>query len=369
MQRKVEFAAEAIVLQLAGAERTVGADLPLDGTGQPLLQTVVAGGVVLGDEPGSTERPGPVVGDGVVLAIHAVGLRTVVGESLGIGGAVVVLGIAGIDVALSAEARFEIDDLVGGHLPRQHPAEIAIAYPFASGHGTARVDGMSEVDVGIVRIGLVRAAVRAEAQGFGQRPAEAEVGAARGAILGAFRNVGEHRHGTTQTIGRALGDDVDYPARRAGTVACRRGPTEDLDALDLLRRHPVAVAAGVAFAAPAVAHRVARADRFAVDQDQGVLRPHAADVDLPVVAALAAGTVAGEVDPGHGADDLGEIVHRRALPDVLGGDDGYPRCLLELLFGGAQHHLVTQLDHRFGAFVQFFQALVLGQGLPAQQAR
>lgn len=28
MQRKVEFAAEAIVLQLAGAERTVGADLP-----------------------------------------------------------------------------------------------------------------------------------------------------------------------------------------------------------------------------------------------------------------------------------------------------------------------------------------------------
>lgn len=124
------------------------------------------------------------MGDGVVLAIHAVGLRTVVGESLGIGGAVVVLGIAGIDVALSAEARFEIDDLVGGHLPRQHPAEIAIAYPFASGHGTARVDGMSEVDVGIVRIGLVRAAVRAEAQGFGQRPAEAEVGAARGAILG-----------------------------------------------------------------------------------------------------------------------------------------------------------------------------------------
>lgn len=53
------------------------------------------------------------MGDGVVLAIHAVGLRTVVGESLGIGGAVVVLGIAGIDVALSAEARFEIDDLVG----------------------------------------------------------------------------------------------------------------------------------------------------------------------------------------------------------------------------------------------------------------
>ena len=187
---------------------------------------------------------------------------------------------------------------------------------------------MSEVDVGIVRIGLVRAAVRAEAQGFGQRPAKAEVGAARGAILGAFRNVGEHRHGTTQTIGRALGDDVDYPARRAGTVACRRGPTEDLDALDLLRRHPVAVAAGVAFAAPAVAHRVARADRFAVDQDQGVLRPHAADVDLPVVAALAAGTVAGEVDPGHGADDLGEIVHRRALPDVLGGDDGYPGACL-----------------------------------------
>ena len=228
---------------------------------------------------------------------------------------------------------------------------------------------MSEVDVGIVRIDLVRAAVRAEAQGFGQRPAEAEVGAARGAILGAFRNVGEHRHGATQTIGRALGDDVDYPARRAGTVACRRGPTEDLDALDLLRRHPVAVAAGVAFATPAVAYRVARADRLAVDQDQGVLRPHAANVDLPVVAALAAGTVAGEVDPGHGADDLERSFTggRFLMSSAVMMDT--PRCLLELLFGGAQHHLVTQLDHRFGAFVQFFQALVLGQGLPAQQVR
>lgn len=56
------------------------------------------------------------MGDGVVFVIYVVGFCIVVGEFLGIGGVVVVLGIVGIDVVLLVEVCFEIDDLVGGYL-------------------------------------------------------------------------------------------------------------------------------------------------------------------------------------------------------------------------------------------------------------
>ena len=75
-------------------------------------------------------------------------------------------------------------------------------------------------------------------------------------------------------------------------------------------------------------------DGFAVNQNQGVFRSHAAQVDLAFVAALAGGGVAGEVYAGHGADEFGNIVYGRPFFDVFVRNAGNAERLLELFFGG-----------------------------------
>ena len=145
-------------------------------------------------------------------------------------------------------------------------------------------------------------------------------------------HVGIERDLAVPFLRRLPGDDVDHAAGGSIAVACRGRPADDFDALDLFRRHPVAVTARVALPAPAVAHGRPAIDRLAVDQDQGVFRTHAAQVDLPVVAALAACRVAGEVDARHGADDLREIVGGWFPGDIFGGDDRHAGRLLERLF-------------------------------------
>jgi hypothetical protein len=105
-------------------------------------------------------------------------------------------------------------------------------------------------------------------------------------------------HEPCHLIGRFFGDDIHHAAR--GTVAVARGgrATNNFNTFDHLRRYPAGIAAGIALAAPAQTHRVTAGDRLAVDQDQGVFRAHAADINLAVVAALAAGGVAGQVNAG-----------------------------------------------------------------------
>ncbi|MCY1427565.1 hypothetical protein D9M71_434150 [compost metagenome] len=208
---------------------------------------------------------------------------------------------------------------------------------------------MRRVDFHVIGVGLVQVAVHAKDQAVGQRPAEAEVdtlASALGIVLGKH---GVQGHGTAQVLGRAFGDDVHHATHGPGAVASGGRAAQDFDALDFFGGYPVGFAAGVTVAAPAITHGIARGGRLAVDEDQGVFRAHAAQVDLAVVAARTAAAVAGKVDPGFAADDVGEVVDRRALLDVFSSDDRHTGGLFELLFGGAQHFGVFQLDGLAGA--------------------
>ena len=131
-----------------------------------------------------------------------------------------------------------------------------------------------------------------------------------------------------------FGNNVHHAAGRARAVAGGGGAAQHGDGFDVFRRHPVAVAARVALAAPTVTLGVARGNGAAVDQNQRVFRPHAANVDLAFVAALAGGGVAGEVHARHGAHDVGNVVHRRTGFQILGGDFRHAQRLLKLALRG-----------------------------------
>src|SRR5690606_35087615 len=135
-------------------------------------------------------------------------------------------------------------------------------------------------------------------------------------------------------IERLPGDDVDHPAHRVGTVQGRHRPADHLDALDRVQRRDVVelVAAEVVRVDVAVVVLAA-----AVDEDQGVVRAHAAQRD----GALA-GLVAGFADV-HAL----QVAHRveqgdvRALREVLAGDHADAgRCVDDLLLdaGRGDHH-------------------------------
>ncbi len=342
-QRQADFAAGAGVAQPRdGRPGTIG-DGPFRPAGEAFVEAPVARVVVgqrgLGRAPVEFAQVGQIE----VVALYDVGFGAIQTLDEGdVATAVAVHRVAGIDVALAAVAGGQLEGVRIVQAPAQQAVDVLVAYPFATGRKRAvlRVG----VDVDVVGVGLVQAAVDAERQGVGQRAAEAEVGALAdtlGLVLGHHRVQVE---AAAERVGRALGDDVDHPAHGAGTVARRSRATEDLDALDFLGRHPVGLAAGVAVAVPAVAHGVARGGRLAVDEDQGVLRAHPAQVDLAVVAACAAGTVAGQVDARLAADDVRQVVARRTLPDVFRGDDGHARRLLQLFLGGAHHVRALQFQ-------------------------
>ncbi|SST07690.1 Uncharacterised protein [Acinetobacter baumannii] len=348
MQRQVDLAVGGQVAQGGGVEAgVVGVEDTFGAAGQAFVDPAVAGLLVLQVGQRAAEVPFAAMGDRVGLAVHAVGL--VAEHLLHVVVAVGVLRVAGVDVALAAEAGLELEGLLGRQAPAEQPVDVLVAHAFATGgEGAGLLAGavgfVAGVDVPVVRVGLGDVAVDAVAEVFRERPVETEAHPFAGAFGLVLREIAVDAEITVGFRAGLLGDDVHHAARRAVAVARRRRAADHFDALDLVGRHPVGVAAAVALAAPAVAHRVARADRLAVDQDQGVLRAHAADVDLPVVATLAAGAVAGQVDPRHGPDDLRQVVARRSLGDVLGGDDGNPRRLLGFLLGGGDHGLLAQLD-------------------------
>ncbi|MNV50692.1 hypothetical protein D3C71_1427140 [compost metagenome] len=125
---------------------------------------------------------------------------------------------------------------------------------------------MRGVDIRRIGVGLVKVAVQAHGERVaGQRAAEAKVGAFRCAFLVVFRLIGKQRQAAMPVIGGAFGDDINHTAGGTGTVTRRRRPTQHFDALNHFRRHPVGIAAGVPFAAPAVANRIARRGGDAVD--------------------------------------------------------------------------------------------------------
>ena len=196
---------------------------------------------------------------------------------------------------------------------------------------------MTLVDVPGVGLRFVEVTEQAEAEIAAQRAAEAEVGALGGAFVFVLRGVHIGVPGAVPLIAGFFGDDIHHAAGGAVAVAGGGRAANHFDTFDHLRWHPAGIAAGVALAAPAKAHGVAAGDRLAVDQDQGIFRAHAADINLAVVAALAAGGVAGQVDPRHGANDLRDVARRGAFADLIGGDGGDARRL-QVLLGGGDHH-------------------------------
>ena len=346
LERHADFAVQQHIVQLDGIEAAVGEDA-FGAARQPFVDARVAGifiaRVAVGADaviPGA----GPLHRE--VLPIEAVSLFAIqtFHQRAGVG----VLGVARIEVALAAVARLKLQRLHRRERPAQQRVDIFIDHPFApariaSGVGAGAIRRMLFVDVVRVRLGFRQIAVESEADVVAQRPFQAEVGAARRALVLMLRHVVIGVPGSVPLLVVILfGNDIHHAARRAVAVAHRCRPADHLDTFDHLRRHPVGVAARIAFAAPAETHRVAAGDRHAVHQDQGIFRPHAANIDLAIVAALAAGGVAGQIDARHGADDLRYVARRRTLFNLVGGDGGDARRL-QVLLRRADHQRIADV--------------------------
>ena len=142
-------------------------------------------------------------------------------------------------------------------------------------------------------------------------------------------------------------DDIHHPAHRAVTVAGRRRAANHVDMIDHFRRYPAGITARIAVAAPAIAHGITTGHRFTIHQNQGVLRSHAANIDLAVITALAAGGVTGEVDAGLGTNQLGDIARGRMFTDLLSGDGRYAGGLQRLRRRGDHHRFIVIYRSRF----------------------
>ena len=145
-----------------------------------------------------------------------------------------------------------------------------------------------------------------------------------------------------QLVCGLLGDDVHHTTRCARAIAGSRRATDDFNALNCFYWHPVGVATGVTLAAAAHFCAIARLHGLAVNQDQGVFRAHATDVNLAVVAVLARGGVACQVDAGHGANQLRNVVGWCALDQFFLRDHRDAERLLEFLLGRGAHRGFSQ---------------------------
>ena len=238
-----------------------------------------------------------------------------------------------VEIALTAIAQFDPPCIGGIGAEFQQGADIDIGDAFGPGGDAFAILGRGGVDVGIVAFGLVQVQIGAERQHIGDRPGGDDIGAIGRAFVLAFGQFGKEGGGGFP-LDRGLGDDVHDAASRAGAVARRRRAANDLDPLDRGGRHPVAVATGVPLARAAHPHGVARQGRTPVDQDQGVFRSHPAQVDLTVVAALAGGGVAGQIDARLGFHQFGHVIGNEIVLNILGGDGRGAERLFQLLRRG-----------------------------------
>ena len=338
-ERQVGFGAEAVVFQNA-VGKTSGAVVRAFGAAEQAFGQVAVDGFVEADIAfGFTPVPDAVMGEGVALAVDFGGFaaQKLGGDALDGGNEyVAVLGVAVVDVALTAVCSVEGQTLFGGDVPGEAAGDVAVAQTFAAGGegGARRFDAV--VDVERIGVGFVQAAVDAEAQFvLHDGAAQQEVGAAGVALLcAACGLVVKQADAAAKLVADAFGADVDHAAHRAGAVAGGSRAAQHFDFFNHFRRHPVGVAARVAHAAAAVAFGVAGVDGFAVDEDQCVVGPHRTDVDLAFVAALAARGVGAEVDARHFADDFGDVVGNGHLLQVLRGNHRHAELLFGLAFGG-----------------------------------
>lgn len=112
------------------------------------------------------------------------------------------------------------------------------------------------VNIPCVGFCFIDIAIQAHRQRLaGQWAAEIEVSAIGRAFFVVFRLVGEE-DSEPCGVGRTFGNDIDHSARRAGTIARGCRTAENFNPFDHFGRYPVAVAPGIAFAAPAIANRV-----------------------------------------------------------------------------------------------------------------
>ncbi|SBG58198.1 Uncharacterised protein [Klebsiella pneumoniae] len=200
---------------------------------------------------------------------------------------------------------------------------------------------MPGVNILCIGLGFTQITPEIEADTVRQRTIEAKVSTFRRPFFTVLRSI---HIGIPRTVpfwcGR-FGHDVNDPAHRAITIARRRRAADHIDMIDHLRWHPTGIAAGVTIAAPAIPHRVTAGHRFTIDQHQRILRPHATDINLPVVAALPAGRVAGQVYPGLRTNELRHIAGGGMFADLFCGDGRHARRLQVLPGGGYDHRLLV----------------------------
>ena len=244
--------------------------------------------------------------------------------------------LAGIDVALAADAGIQFDHVVVVDVVAQQAADVAVAHAFAAGR-RGHAGGKLFIERQGIRLGLVDVAEQAERQLLAQRARQLEANTLAVAFVTVLGLAAVQGQRAGQVTGRLLGDDIDHATGSARTITCSSGATQYFDAFHRFGRHPVAVAAAVAFTAAAHAHRIARAHRAAIDQDQGVFRAHATDVDLAEIAVGARRGIAGQVDAGHAPDHLGQIVGRWQTFQIDRSDHRAAQGLLGDLFGGDVH--------------------------------
>ncbi|MNH01051.1 hypothetical protein D3C79_602610 [compost metagenome] len=308
------------------------------------------------------------MGQVISTALHHVGFVAVeAGDEVDVSAAVAVHGVAGKNVALTAVSGTGFEAVLVVQFPAEQAVDVLVANAFSPRNQGA--GGMPGVDVQIVGVSLGQATVQAQTQVIGQAATEVEVGSPAGAFCAVFGQLRVQADAPFQLVGRTLGDDIDHPAHGAGAVACGGRATQDLDALDRFGRHPIGFTPSITVTVPAIAHSVARAGWLAVDEDQRVLRAHAAQVDLPVVSACATGTVAGQVNPGLAADDVGQVIGRWVALDVLGRDDRRAQGLSRLALGGDQGVLDHQRVVGDGRFHYLTRTPLLGLCRSRQHGR
>ena len=213
----------------------------------------------------------------------------------------------------------------------QTAGNVFIAYAFDTGRAVVAV---SFINIGCICICFIQVAVNAEAQSIlNNRTAQIKADTAGCTLFAVLRLIGIKIDLAFKFFRHFFGNNIDHAAHRARTVTGRRRTAQNGDGFDFFNRHPVAVAARIAFTAHTDTLGLARINRLAVNQNQSVFRAHTAQVDLTFVATLTCCRIAGQIDTGHGADKFGNIIGCRAFVDVVFRNTRYAERLLQLFLG------------------------------------
>ena len=237
--------------------------------------------------------------------------------------------IAVVDIALTAVTAVQNQRLRWADFPLQTACNVLIAYAFDTGRAVITVSG---INIGSIGFGFIEIAINAEAQSIlDNRAAQIKADTAGCALFAVLRLIGIQIDLAFKFFRHFFGNNIDHATHRARAVTGRRRTAQDGNGFNLFNRHPVAVAARIAFTAHTDTLGLARINRLAVNQNQSIFRAHTAQVDLAFVATLTCCRIAGQVDTGHGADKFGNIIGCRAFVDVVFRNTRYAERLLQLL--------------------------------------